>query len=72
MPTARADRAVKMRAILARHPHVSLLRPGEAGVAQHMATWIEVSADPRIDGTPVTLSRDSLSLLATYLEARLG
>ena len=66
------DNVKRMRAILATHGHVTWLQPGQAGVADHTATWIEASADPRIDGTPVTVSREMLGMLADYLEARFG
>lgn len=71
--TAVPDNVKRMQAILARHKHVTYLRPGQAGVAHHTATWIEVDIeDPRIDGTPVTVSRTDLGPLCNYLEARLG
>jgi len=60
----------RMKAFLTRHPHVTWLRPGMAGVTVQTATWIETSADPRVDGTPVTVSRVWLGHLVDYLEAR--
>jgi hypothetical protein len=72
-PTAVPDNVVRLAAILARHKHVTYLRPGQAGVPFHTATWIEADAeDPRIDGTPVTVSREDLGPLCNYLEARFG
>ena len=64
------DSVERMRAFLERHPHVTWLRPGQAGVAEHTATWLEADADPRIDGASVTVSWP-LALLVSYLEARL-
>jgi hypothetical protein len=67
------DNVRRMAAILARHKHVTYLRPGQAGVPFHTATWIEADAeDPREDGTTVTVSRMDLGPLCSYLEARLG
>jgi hypothetical protein len=54
----------------ARHPHVSILMPGQAGVLEPTATWLEVDADPAIDGTPVTVPRPTLGMLMDYLEAK--
>jgi hypothetical protein len=64
------DDVQRMQEFLGRHPHVSWLRPGTAGVMDQTATWIETSADPRVDGTPVTVSRFWLGQLVDYLEAR--
>ena len=74
MPTEVPDNNVRrMEALLARHKHVTYLRPGQAGVPFHTATWIEADAeDPREDGTTVTVSRMDLGPLCSYLEARLG
>lgn len=67
------DNVTRMQAILARHRHLTYLRPGQAGVAHHTVTWIEVDIDdPTGDGTPVTVSRMDLGPLCSYLEARLG
>jgi len=65
------DHVKRMEALLERHKHVTWLRPGQVGVAWHTATWVEVDGDPRIDGTPVTVSRETLGLLVDYLIARL-
>jgi hypothetical protein len=65
-----ADEVTRMKAFLERHPQVSWLRPGQAGVPDHTATWIEADADPRVDGTPVTVSRYRLGHLVDYLMAR--
>lgn len=65
------DHITRMRALLERHPHVTWLRPGQAGVRDHTATWLEIDGDPRINGTPVTVSRESLGHLVDYLIARL-
>ena len=63
----------RMQPILERHRHLTYLRPGQAGVAHHTVTWIEVDIDdPTGDGTPVTVSRMDLGPLCSYLEARLG
>jgi hypothetical protein len=64
------DHVKRMRALLKRHPEVTWLQPGQAGTAEPTATWIETDADPRIDGTPVTVSRESLGRLVDYLEAK--
>lgn len=64
------DQVRRMQQFRARRQHVSILMPGQAGVLRPTATWIEVDADPRIDGTPVTVSRDELRDLLDYLEAR--
>jgi hypothetical protein len=64
------DDVARMKAFLERHPEVTWLRPGQAGVTDQTATWIEVDADPRVDGTPVTVSRYRLGHLVDYLEAR--
>lgn len=53
-----------------RHPHVAVLLPGQAAVTVPTATWIEADPDPRVDGTPVTVSREMLAWLLDYLEAR--
>jgi hypothetical protein len=66
------DDVKRMKEFLERHPHVTWLRPGMAGVTDQTATWIETDADPRIDGTPVTVSRFWLGHLVDYLEARFG
>jgi hypothetical protein len=66
-----ADHMLRMEALLERHPNVTHLRPGQAGVARETATWLEVSGDHRIDGTPVTVSKDTLAELVDYLIARL-
>jgi len=68
---AETDHVTRMQALQERHPHVTWLRPGQAGVSDHTATWIEASPDHRIDGTPVTVSRESLGQLVDYLMARL-
>lgn len=76
MPYAEAggapDHAARMKALLAANAHVSILMPGQAGVLKPTATWLEVDADPRVDGTPVTVSRETLGFLLDYLEARFG
>lgn len=64
------DHVTEMREFLKRHPLVTYLKPGQAGVARHTATWLEVDADPAVDGTPVTVSRDYLGELVAYLKAR--
>ncbi len=64
------DDVQRMQAFLKDHPHVTWLRPGMAGVTDQTATWIETDADPRIDGTPVTVSRFRLGHLVDYLKAR--
>lgn len=64
------DDVERMREFLARHPGVTWLRPGQAGVTDQTATWIEADADPAIDGTPVTVSRFRLGHLVDYLEAK--
>jgi hypothetical protein len=66
------DHVARMVAFLARHRQVSILMPGQAGVTRPTATWLEADKDPRIDGTPVTVSRDHLGFLMDYLEARFG
>jgi hypothetical protein len=66
------DHVTRMKELLRRHRHVTWLRPGQVGVALPTATWLEVDADPRIDGTAVTVSRETLGMLVDYLEARLG
>jgi hypothetical protein len=66
------DHVTRMKALMKRHRGLAWLRPGQAGVAHHTATWLETSADHRIDGTPVTVSRETLGMLVDYLEARLG
>lgn len=72
-PAEVPDNVRRMEAILARHRHVTYLKPGQAGVPHHTATWIEADPeDPRIDGTTVTVSREDLGPLCSYLEARLG
>jgi hypothetical protein len=64
------DDVARMQEFIKRHPEVSWLRPGQAGVAEHTATWIDADRDPREDGTPVTVSRTELGRLVDYLEAR--
>lgn len=64
------DHAKRMNAFKERHPHVTFLQPGQAGVAWPTATWIEVDVDPRIDGTTVTASREMLGHLLDYLIAK--
>jgi hypothetical protein len=64
------DQVERMKAFLRRHPDVTWLRPGQAGVRDQTATWIEADADPAIDGTTVTVSREVLGHLVDYLEAR--
>jgi hypothetical protein len=64
------DQVLRMREFRARHQHVAILQPGQAGVIKPTATWIEADPDPRIDGTAVTVSRDELRYLLDYLEAR--
>lgn len=64
------DQVERMKAFKERHPHVSILMPGQAGVARPTATWIEADPDPRIDGATVTVSREILGHLLDYLEAR--
>ena len=66
------DHVTRMTALLERNPHLTWLRPGQAGVSDPTATWIEADPDPRIDGTPVTVSRETLGMLVDYLEARFG
>jgi hypothetical protein len=67
------DNVTRMQAILDRHRHLTYLRPGQAGVAHHTVTWIDVDTeDAQGDGTPVTVSRMDLGMLCSYLEARLG
>ena len=61
----------RMLAVLERHPTLTWLRPGQAGAAEHTATWIEASPDPRIDGTPMTACLP-LGMLVDFLEARFG
>lgn len=65
------DHVKRMKALRERHPYVTFLKPGQAGVFEPTATWIEASADPRIDGTTVTVSRPTLGLLVDYLIAKL-
>lgn len=65
------DHVTRMQALIERHRGVVWLQPGQAGVAEHTATWLETSPDHRIDGTPVTVSRESLGALVDYLIARL-
>jgi hypothetical protein len=65
-----ADEVTRMQEFIARHPEVAWLRPGQAGVPEHTATWIEADADPRVDGTTVTVSRYRLGPLVDYLVAR--
>jgi len=67
---ASVDHVTRMREFLARHPEVSWLRPGQAGVAQHTATWTEPDPDPEKGETAVTVSRLHLGWLVEYLEAR--
>ena len=64
------DQVLRMQAFRARHQHVSILQPGQAGVLRPTATWLEVDQDPRVDGAPVTVSYDELRDLLNYLEAR--
>jgi hypothetical protein len=66
------DHVIRMREFLASHPEVSWLRPGQAGVAQHTATWTEPDPDPEKGETAVTVSRVHLGWLVEYLEARFG
>ncbi len=66
------DHAARMKAFREAHKHVSILMPGQAGVAKPTATWIEADPDPRVDGTTVTVSRETLGFLLDYLEARFG
>jgi hypothetical protein len=66
------DQVVRMGEFTRRYPFVSVLLPGQAGVTKPTATWIEADADPRIDGTPVTVVRDELRDLLDYLEAHFG
>jgi hypothetical protein len=62
------DDVVRMLAFLKRHQEVTWLRPGQAGVADHTATWID--AGPDQEGTPVTVSQKDLGRLVDYLEDR--
>jgi hypothetical protein len=64
------DDVARMQAFLKRHPEVTWLKSGQAGVTDPTATWIEADPDPAIDGTPVTVSRYRLGHLVDYLEAR--
>lgn len=64
------DDVQRMHDFLERHPQVTWLRSGQAGVADQTATWIEADQDPRVDGMPVTVSRCRLGHLVDYLEAR--
>lgn len=66
------DHVTRMAALIKRNPHVMWLKPGQAGVSEPTATWLEVDPDPRVDGTPVTVSRPTLGMLVDYLEARFG
>ena len=65
------DHVAEMDEWRRRHRHVTWLRPGQAGVAEHTATWLEADADPAIDGAPVTVTLPLGSLLA-FLRARFG
>lgn len=65
------DNVTRMNKVLGRHPTITWLRPGQAGVGEHTATWLEAHADPRIDGAPMTVCLP-LGLLVDYLEARFG
>jgi hypothetical protein len=64
------DQVKRMKAFKERHPHVSVLLPGQAGVARPTATWLEADADPRIDGAATTVQYDELRDVLDYLEAR--
>jgi hypothetical protein len=64
------DQVERMKAFRARHPHVSILPPGQAGVNRPTATWLEADPDPRIDGAAMTVRYDELRDLLNYLEAR--
>lgn len=64
------DHVKRKNAFRERHPHVTFLMPGQAGAAMPTATWIEADADPRIDGTAVTASRETLGMLLDYLIAK--
>jgi hypothetical protein len=68
------DHAARLKEILARlnHPTLAVLMPGQAGVTDPTATWIDADPDPRLDNTPVTVSRPTLGMLCDYLEARFG
>ncbi len=63
------DHGARLKAFRKAHGHVSILLPGQAAVTSPTATWIEADADPRVDGTPVTVSRETLGHLLDYLEA---
>jgi hypothetical protein len=64
------DQVLRLREFRARHPYVSVLLPGQAGVSQPTATWLEADPDPRIDGAAMTVPFDELRDLLNYLEAR--
>jgi hypothetical protein len=63
------DHVARMKAFRAAHQHVSILLPGQADVTRPTATWLEVDADPRVDGAAVTVRRETLGMLMDYLEA---
>lgn len=66
------DHVARMQALLKEinHPTLAVLMPGKAGVTRPTATWVESDPDPRADGTTFTASRETLSMLCDYLDAR--
>lgn len=60
------DHAARAAEFVRRHRHVSVAATANGWTA----SWTEADADPRIDGTPMTATRDHLGHLLDYLEAR--
>lgn len=63
------DQIERKQAFQRRHPGVSITFPREDGVLEFCASWVNVSLDPDVDGTPEKRCHEELRYLLDELEA---